>query len=130
MTKTKQETERIFLKLNNQVTHISYVEWEEIKKLRRLAKKLHRQYEAICNGATVQDIVKAERKSSDLEFKIREIVTNLGLNCFFQRDPRGGTLYIGKKYLNNQNYYTDGVFVAQGYSDQIDFFTNEFNYDF
>ena len=112
MKKEETELNRIFLKLNNCTLHISSGEWHDFKKIRRLTMKLHRQYEILCNGATVQDIIKAERKSSDIEFKICKIVNNLGLNCYFQRDPRGGTLYVGKKHLNDQNYYTDGVFVA------------------
>lgn len=112
MKKEETELNRIFLKLNNYTPHISSGEWHDFKKIRRLTMKLHRQYEAICNGQTDQHIIKAERIASELEWKICEITNNLGLNCYFQRDPRGGTLYIGKKYLNDQNYYTDGVFVA------------------
>lgn len=111
MTKTQLETKRVIDRVWMQSKKIQ-LDVSTIQKLRRMAIKLHRQYEVYCNGPTDQHIIKAERIASDLEWKICELVTTLGLNCFFQRDPRGGTLYISKDYLNDQNYDSKGVFVA------------------
>lgn len=115
MTKVQQEINNVRMKLSDEVRMKmgGFCECKRvIQKLRRMAIKLHRQYEIYCNGPTDQHIIKAERIGSDLEWKICEIVTNFGLNCFFQRDPRGGTLYISENYLNDQNYDRDGIFVA------------------
>jgi len=93
----------------------------------RKAKILHSWYESECNGTRQQDEATGQwywhnpdtgnrqGEAIDLEMSaqknIKKICDDAGLFYFLHTDPRGGTLYISKTLLNQENY-NKGFFVA------------------
>lgn len=102
---------------------------DDVNTLRRAAITLHGWYEHECNGYIErnEETGKPYRVWTDSNWKrhhiptpdrekgaikrIKEVCERLGLHYYLQTDPRGGTLYISKEPLNQQNY-TNGFFVA------------------
>jgi len=116
--------------LNNH-ENTSHIDWDSIaatkvlEGLFRDAKTLRRLYEHMCNGCTrdkaPQESWKAYDKARDGQMEwvdTRERVINkriakrlagLSVDYYLQRDPRGGTLYLGT--TSNNNYNAEGVFI-------------------
>ncbi len=93
---------------------------EDYRALRRAAMTLHRWYEHECNGVIQRDeetnkpywynantgkrISSAADREKGAEKTIMKICTRLGLHYYLQTDPRGGTLYVSKDFIDQADY--------------------------
>lgn len=77
--------------------------YQTLKELEKIAKQLHRLYEAHCNyGLTARQ----EKREEKLREKARKLAEQLGLKVYIQGDPRGLPLYLIEKEGRN---YWDGL---------------------
>ncbi len=100
-----------------------------------MALRLHRQFEIQCNGykfeyraistsqtnndffykrwleSSAREVEKSIRTEEKIYAQIIEICAPIDLFWYVQTDPRGGTLYVSKEKLTDQNYH-NGVFIA------------------
>lgn len=113
--------------MNRQGDNEPLIQFDTIKRLRQLALRIHRQLEIQCNGSKYEyranmnydawlnqaqsDVVKSIRADEKCRDEIVRICAENDLFFYIQEDPRGGTLYISKEKLTDQNY-TNGVFIA------------------
>lgn len=79
-----------------------------IIKLSRMAKRLRSYYTHSTNG---YEIEKHNRLADNLEKQMVELAQGIHLHCYFQSDPRGGTLYVSNTPLNPSNYNSDGIYI-------------------
>jgi len=70
---------------------------------RRKAEKLHKIYEDECNGLHPTEEIYSER-AFKLYKEISAKCKPMKLEYFCQTDPRGGTLYLDKKPIPENNY--------------------------
>jgi len=78
-----------------------------IGELRKIANGLHKLDENACNyGLTPRQ----EKREERLEKKGAEIAKELGLKFYHQGDPRGASVYLIDKTMNDSNY-TNGVVI-------------------
>lgn len=91
---------------------LAYIGYKEdsytINELVKLAKRLRTYYTHSCNGYNYE---KYDRLAEKLEIKIKEIAQGVHLYVYFQTDPRGGTLYVAMKPIDQQTYTRDGVYL-------------------
>ena len=66
--------------------------------LRRKGEELRRLYEDSCNGYG------DDHEEDSLERRIEDKASKLKLELYFQRDPRGATLYLDTKPIPRNNY--------------------------
>lgn len=66
-------------------------EYNAIKELQTISKKLHKWDERYCNEDIGQ---KHEKAIAKLMFKANELAKELNLKTFHQSDPRGTSLYL------------------------------------
>lgn len=78
-----------------------------IIKLSKMAKRLRGYYTHSANG---ENIEKYDRLANSLEKKMIELAQGIHLYCYFQSDPRGGTLYVSDSPLNQLNY-NHGIYI-------------------
>jgi len=69
---------------------------------RRVGQKLHKLYEMDCNG--VIELTDYETTSQELYKKANSLAKRLNLYIYYQTDPRGGTIYLDKKPIPENNY--------------------------
>lgn len=84
---------------------------EEYDKFLFIGNKLHRIYEAQCNGFqdwqgnwNEEASNKADEKEKKLNEKAEALAKEKGLYIFFQSDPRGATIYLDKEPIPYNNY--------------------------
>lgn len=126
MTRIEKTLRKLQERLSNRLG--VWLDLDDVRSLRRQAMRLHRWYEAECNGEIerFEDTDKPFRvirrynghnlsyptpdHEKAAEKKIKAICERLSLHYYLQTDPRGGTLYISREPLTQQNY-TQGAFV-------------------
>ena len=91
------------------LNHLRFLR-QELEKLRKISKRLHRYHETACNwGLTEQQ----EKREAKLEANAHAIAEDLGYNAYIQGDPRGCALYLVPKEWTKehteQHYYPDGM---------------------
>ena len=68
--------------------------------LRRKGEALRKEYVEMCNGTD-----KTQGKTAEvIEMSIADRACLLGLNLYFQTDPRGSSLYLDKQPIPENNY--------------------------
>jgi hypothetical protein len=106
----------------------------QANRLRQQASRLHRWYEACCNGVEERDDgtawryladysnyssgihrslerwIRVPNRGKNTEARIKYLCNQLELFYYFQRDPRGAPLYVSDKPLT-ETTYTSGVAV-------------------
>lgn len=82
---------------------------------RRVGEELHKYYEFDCNGVDNFGNEWTEEKSQEAEGKLQEKAiskaTKLGLDIYFQTDPRGGTIYLSKELMTQSTYSSKGSLI-------------------
>lgn len=79
-----------------------------INQLVRMAHRLWGYYIHSCNGYNYE---KYDRLAEKLEKNIEELAIGVGLYVYIQTDPRGGTLYVSNKPINQSTYTRDGIYL-------------------
>ena len=74
---------------------------------RRLGNKLHKIYEDECNGLLTEDEYFATTLLYETEAGKKARANNL--HAYFQRDPRGATIYLSREIVTDRNYNKWGV---------------------
>jgi len=88
MEKAKEELKKLY-----------YV-FQDYEKLKKIARRLHRLDENTCNYGLTK---RQEKRVEKLEKEAKEIANRLGLDAYHQGDPRGATLWLIPKDLENPN---------------------------
>ncbi len=70
--------------------------------LRRKGEELRKVYIDACNGKLETE--QEDELSAPLEQSINKYAHKLGLNIFYQTDPRGATIYADREYIPENNY--------------------------
>ncbi len=78
---------------------------ELMTKLKSYSHKIHRQDENACNYGLTKW---GETRLANLINEVKIIAKEWGLYIYHQGDPRGCSLYLGDKPLNESNY-TEGL---------------------
>ena len=78
----------------------------QYNKFRRIGQGLHSLYELSCNGEIEE--ADYETKTANYESMSDTLAKELGLNIFYQTDPRGATIYLSKGKIENNNYNRPG----------------------
>ena len=77
----------------------------QLQELRRKARALRNLYTWACNG----DLSKRQvNRQTVLETQAYVLAKQMGLTAYFQRDPRGCSLYLIDDGMDNSNY-TEGI---------------------
>jgi len=71
---------------------------------RRVGQSLHYYYEANCNGDFNEEEGQYEVFVKPLYAKADSLAKRLNLYIYYQTDPRGGTIYLDKKPIPENNY--------------------------
>ena len=72
-----------------------------VSDLMGIAKRLHSLFECACNYGLTK---RQEAREANLELAAHKGAESLGMICFIQRDPRGGTIYIAPKGSDPEAY--------------------------
>lgn len=82
----------------------------QFNQFRRIGNDLHKLYERQCNGYTQQFHEDRDNEREQIfNDKAIKLATKLGLEVFFQTDPRGATIYLSKEPIADNNYNRLGV---------------------
>jgi hypothetical protein len=101
-------------------------DYDNFARCTKIAIKLHRHYIYACNGTTREklnfenwndyqtlmnnDLDRIEQVNDKLIDKLDQLTKKMNVNYFIQSDPRGGTLYLDTKEINQSNY-TNSYFI-------------------
>ena len=71
--------------------------------LRRKGQELHGHYETNCNGGFTSE-AEYNQAVNPVYIAVEAYVKKLGLEVYFQTDPRGATIYVDKEPLTDSAY--------------------------
>ena len=77
-------------------------------RLRKISKSLHKLDEKACNEGLS---TRSEARGTALEKEAQEIAGIYGLIAYHQDDPRGCSLFLITKEIQDSRQYTDGIAV-------------------
>ena len=98
---TKKEREYYNI-VRNKVCNNLRITKNQYNWLRRKGEQLCKVYIQNCNGELTESDY--EKTSSHFENEARVYSKSLGLEIFFQTDPRGATIYVDTKEIPYNNY--------------------------
>jgi hypothetical protein len=82
---------------------------EGLRRLEKVAARLHRLYEKECNGyPTEQAEVRAQKAIEKLERDARMIAIGLRVYVYLQGDPRGPSVYVSTEPMSDADYNSRG----------------------
>ena len=75
------------------------------ERLKPVARQLHRLDERACNGTSESLAKRDEKREINLMKSAADLAGQIGLTPYHQSDPRGCSLYVIDKTMDDSNYH-------------------------